>query len=89
MKNQLDYLRKQIDKIDNSIINSLARRIQIVKKIGQYKKSKNIPPFDKFRWQQVLTTIMKKSKSLGLDQKMIKKIYHLIHKQSLKIETKL
>ena len=89
MKNQLDGLRKQIDKIDESIVNLLAKRMRVVKKVGQYKKLKKLPPLDPARWQQVLNTKIKKAKSLGLDSEMVKKIYNLIHEEALKIEKSL
>ena len=86
MKNQLDILRKQIDEIDSSIVNLLAKRMKIVKKVGLLKKQHNIPPLDPARWQQVLTSKMEKVKSLGLDPEMVKKIYNIIHEEALKIE---
>lgn len=76
MKNKLDGLRKQIDEIDESIINLLAKRMKIVKKVGLLKKKQNIPAFDSVRWQKVI-----KSK-----KGFIKKIWEIIHKEALKIE---
>lgn len=89
MENQLNNLRKQVDEIDDSIVNLLAKRMQMVKKVGQYKKLKNLPPLDPARWQQVLNSKMKKAKTLGLNTEMIKKIYEIIHKFALKIEKKI
>ena len=88
MKNQLDKFRKQIDEIDNLIIDLLVKRMRVVKKVGQYKKSKNLPPLDPARWQQVLTSKIEKAKSLGLDPEMVKKIYNIMHDYALKIEEK-
>lgn len=72
----LESLRKQIDEIDSSIINLLAKRMKVVKKVGEYKKTNNIPSFDKKRWQEIL-----KSK-----RGYIKKIWKTIHNEALKIE---
>jgi len=76
MKNRLENLRKQIDKIDKSIISLLAERMKIVKEIGRIKKENNLPVFDKSRWQEVI-----KSK-----KGFIKKIWKIIHEEALKIE---
>lgn len=89
MKTQLESLRKIIDEVDELIVNLLAKRMQVVKKVGQYKKSKNLPPLDPARWQQVLNSKMEKAKSLGLDPEMVKKIYNIIHGEVLKVEKKL
>ncbi len=79
MKDQLEDLRKQIDGIDESIVNLLAKRIETVKKVGQLKKKSNIPVLDKSRWQKVI-----KSK-----KGYIKKIYNIIHDHALEIEKSL
>ena len=79
MKTQLDDFRKQIDKIDNQIVDLLAKRMKVVKKVGQLKKKSNIPVLDKSRWQKVI-----KSK-----KGYIKKIYNIIHDHALEIEKSL
>jgi chorismate mutase len=86
MKNQLDSLRKQIDEIDDSIVNLLVKRMKVVEKVGRLKKQHNLPPLDSSRWQQVINSKMEKAKSLGLNPEMVKKIYNLIHEEALKIE---
>lgn len=78
MKN-LEDLRKQIDEIDDQILDFLIKRMEIVKKVGQLKKKNNIPVFDESRWQKVI-----KSK-----KGFVKKIYNIIHKEALKIESSL
>lgn len=75
MKNIKD-LRKEIDKIDSSIVTLLVKRMEMVKKIGQLKKKKNIPALDQSRWNEVIKT--KKG--------FIKKIWEIIHDEALKIE---
>ncbi len=76
MKNQLNNLRKQIDQIDDLIVDLLAKRMKVVKKIGRFKKRNNIPAFDQLRWQEVI-----KSK-----KGYVKKIWETIHEEALKIE---
>ena len=76
MKNQLEDLRKQIDGIDESIVNLLAKRMKVVEKVGQLKKKSNIPVLDKSRWQKII-----KSK-----KGFVKKIWKVIHKEALKVE---
>ena len=75
MKN-LNIFRKQIDKIDRSIVILLTERMKVVKKIGLLKKENNLPVIDKFRWKEVI-----KSK-----KGFLKKILLIIHQEALKIE---
>lgn len=76
MKKQLDGFRKQIDTLDEQIVNLLAERMKVVKKVGVFKKQQNIPPLDPARWQKIIKT--KKG--------YVKKIWEIIHEEALKIE---
>jgi len=80
--------RKQIDKIDEELINVLAKRINIVREIGKYKKENGIPPLDEKRWQEVLKSKLSKTCLLNISEKFIKKLYEVIHDHSLEIENK-
>ena len=86
MKNQLNSLRKQIDILDNNLLKILAKRFQMVKKIGQLKKKLNLSTFDKKRFDDVLKTRISKAQQLGLSNDLIKKIYNIIHEEALEIE---
>jgi len=75
MKN-IEDLRKQIDKIDELIITLLAKRMEMVKKVGKLKKVSNLPLLDNKRWKEII-----KSK-----KGFIKKIWEIIHDEALKVE---
>ncbi|MCR4276904.1 MAG: chorismate mutase [Candidatus Roizmanbacteria bacterium] len=78
MKNKLYSFRKQIDALDEQIVNLLEERMKVVKEIGVLKKQQNIPPLDSTRWQEIIKT--KKG--------YIKKIWEIIHEKALKVESK-
>lgn len=88
MRSKLDGWRKQIDDIDEGVITNLAKRIEIVRKIGKFKKEHNISILDKNRWEQVLNANIKKGETLGLSKEFIKSFLHLIHKYSWQIQKK-
>jgi len=89
MKKNIDDFRKQIDLIDDQLINLLAKRLLIVRKVGKWKKQRNLPALDRNRWQKVLTDKMKRVKKLNINPELIKKIYEAIHEEALKIEKNL
>ena len=82
----LDYLRKEIDRIDRSIIEALRERFLVVSKIGKIKKVQHQPSLDPTRWQKVLTSRLAWAEELGVNKDFVKKVWNLIHDQSLKIE---
>jgi len=52
---ELKQLREEIDQIDEELLTLFLQRIEVVKKIGQYKKVNKLPIIDLVREQAVLT----------------------------------
>lgn len=50
----LDYLRKQIDEIDDSLIELFLKRMETVKKVAEYKRKKGMEVLVKSREEQVI-----------------------------------
>ncbi len=86
MNDELSGWRKQIDAIDEGVLNLLAKRAKIVMTIGQFKKKSNISVLDRDRQHKVLTSWLVKSRELGLSKDFTKKLYDLLHKYSVKIQ---
>ena len=83
---QLTKLRNKIDRIDSGLVKLLGQRMEVVKKVSEYKKTKGIPALDQKRWNAVLNSKMKKAKKAGLDVDLVREIYELIHEYALRIE---
>ena len=74
----IEELRKEIDSIDNSIIQLLSKRKGIVKKIAGIKKQENTPVIDKEREQEIIHRLKKLAEENGLDENFIESIYEII-----------
>ncbi len=85
----LQQLRNENNAVDYEIIEALARRLEIIKQIGEYKKNKNMTIFQPKRWRHVVADRVEKGESLGLDENFIKDIYQLIHNHSVKAQTEI
>lgn len=86
MKNELEQLRQKINKIDKEIILKINKRLDFVKKIGEFKK-KNIFPIKDTKREEELNNLYKKwSKELNLNEKIIIKIFNLIIAESKRIQ---
>ena len=57
----LEQIRKQIDKIDDDILNLLLERMECSRLIAKIKYEKNVPIFDKIREQEIFDDIKLKS----------------------------
>ena len=82
----LESLREEMDLIDNTLLESIGKRIELTKKLGDFKKSHNMTILQVNRWQQVLEERLRQAHHLGLDKKLVKDIYQLLHNQSVKIQ---
>lgn len=85
----LEMHRKKIDSLDQSLIKILGDRERIVKEIGVYKASKNIPALQASRFQQVLDRAIAAGKKEGLSEEFITSFLNALHKESLRIEEEL
>jgi chorismate mutase len=87
--NKIKMLRTQIDEIDQNIISLVAKRSNISKQIGMVKKQNNINVFQPDRWDNILKKILTLSKKLYLSKNYIKRIFNLIHEESINIQNKM
>lgn len=86
LSNKLAGLRKIIDEIDDEILNTLKKRLQVIEQIGAYKKEHNITIFQLERWQEILRTRGQWADKLGLPRQHIEKICQLLHEESIRVQ---
>lgn len=79
-----DEWRTQIDALDHQLIETLAKRLQIVSEMGTYKSQQNMPLFEPERWQEILKSRKKIAKTKNVDEELIGKIFEAIHLSALK-----
>lgn len=83
----LDIIREQIDQADREILEAIATRMNLVEKIGEFKKENNVAIFQIGRWKEIFKTRPKWAKALNLDADFIKELYRFIHQQSVQKQT--
>jgi len=88
-KNQenLADLRKQIDEIDQSLIEDLGNRMKIAKDIGEVKKVLGMTILQVQRWDSLFESRIKKGEALGLTENFMKKFLQLVHEESIRKQT--
>lgn len=84
--NKLVQFRSQINEIDSAIIEFLAKRMQVVSRIGQYKKAHQLSVLDEKRWQELMAKNIQQAQQRGLDVDFVESVYELIHQHALKIQ---
>ncbi|EQC52116.1 chorismate mutase, partial [Bacteriovorax sp. DB6_IX] len=88
-EDSLEKLRAKIDEADREILELLHMRMNIVKEIGLSKKENNITPLQIGRMDAVMKNRSELGRKLGLDEKYIEDIFHVIHTESVRQQTKI
>lgn len=88
-KATLEQLRSVVDDIDMELLGALARRMEIIEKIGEYKKDHNITILQIERWMEILRSRTQSGESLGLNDKFVRNLLDLLHKESIRRQTEI
>ncbi|WP_276360019.1 chorismate mutase [Daejeonella sp. H1SJ63] len=86
---KLADLRAAIDKIDDQIIQKIAERMQVVQKIGEYKRDNGVTILQVNRWDQIMHKRSAFASALKLDQNFTGKLLELIHSESIRKQTEI
>ncbi|MDR2120054.1 MAG: bifunctional 3-deoxy-7-phosphoheptulonate synthase/chorismate mutase type II [Tannerella sp.] len=78
----LTVLRRQIDAVDENLLELLARRMRISREIGIYKKEHNMPILQTPRYNEILENRTKAAAAMDLNAEFIEKLLKLIHEES-------
>ena len=87
--NQLQQLRTMVDNADEDLLLTLQARMALINEIGYYKKTNNITVLQLERWLNILETRLSSGNKKALDQEFIGKLFHLIHQESIRIQTEI
>ncbi len=82
--NQLEQLRRQIDRLDDELLQLLHHRMKISEQIGNYKKEHEITILQTERWNQILERVSRNAANTGLSEEFIKNYFDAIHLESIK-----
>jgi len=77
-------LRKQIDELDNDVMDILAKRMRVCREIGTYKKEHNMTVLQAQRYNEILDKRGAQGVLCGMDADFVKKIFEAIHEESVR-----
>ena len=80
----LTALRRQIDELDDSLLELLARRMRISNEIGTYKKEHNMPILQAQRYDEILQHRVSQAEKMGMDGEFMKTVLVAIHEESVR-----
>ena len=80
----LTALRRQIDGIDEQLLELLAKRMRISREIGTYKKEHSMPILQSPRYNEILENRSNMGKQMDLSPEFVKTILREIHEESVR-----
>lgn len=80
----INTLRDQIDELDNSLIELLAKRMRISREIGMYKKEHDMTVVQTDRYAEILEKRGAQGVLCGMSAGFIRRIFEGIHEESVK-----
>ena len=83
-EDKLAELRKQIDKLDDAILQQIGDRMKIAEKIGQYKRDNNVTILQVNRWDEIVEKRVQLAKALSLSADFATKYLELLHNESIR-----
>ena len=89
VQGKLDEHREVIDALDHDIIQKLKQRFAHIEEIGQIKAEDKITIFQLNRWYDMVNARKKYGQLHGLDEDFLHELFSLIHKYSVRQQTKL
>jgi len=87
--NTLQHFRKQIDLLDDELMDVLEKRMMISKKIGHYKKEHDITIFQNIRWNEIVRKRFAQAQEKDLSEEFVDKVFRAIHTESIKKQNKI
>lgn len=83
----LQGLRQEIDRMDQELIQVLSRRMNIVRRIGAYKKEYGITALQIRRWASIIEDRLEKGESAGLHREFLLRLLQIVHKEAIRIQS--
>ena len=80
---ELNWLRAEIDELDETLWDTIAARMEVSKRIGEWKKAHGVAPLQPERVKVIGERLKVIGERLHLSEQFMQKMWEIIHEQSL------
>jgi len=80
----LSDLRRQIDNLDNDLLELLAKRMRISQEIGQFKKEHGLTVLQSGRYDEIISKRVAQAVSMGMSGEFMQVVLEAIHEESVR-----
>ena len=86
---QLNNVRAQIDVVDQTLLDTLGKRMKVALEIGALKKTNNVAVLQNKRWNEILGKMILEGQERGLSEEFILRVFKAIHQESINKQEKI
>jgi len=83
----LTWLRAMMDEVDDDLWENMAKRMEISRRIGAWKKQNHVSVVQPSRFQQIVRERQAWAKAHGLDEQTVAQVMEAIHKESVRVQS--
>ncbi|MBP1617292.1 MAG: aroF [Bacteroidetes bacterium] len=80
----LSDLRRQIDELDNQLLELLAKRMRVSKEIATFKKEHSLTVVQTGRYDEIMNTRVAQAAEMGMDKDFMRVVLEAIHEESVR-----
>ena len=80
---QLGTLRSHIDILDDQLLDTLKKRMEIAEEIGKLKRANNVAILQNQRWHEILGKVVLEGQQHSLSEEFVIQIFKAIHQESI------
>ena len=85
----LSNLRSQIDVIDQTLLDTLGKRMKTAVEIGTIKKDNNVAVLQNRRWNEILGKMILEGQERNLSEEFILRVFKAVHQESINQQEKI
>lgn len=86
---ELDILRQKINLIDDELLDTLSKRMEVSDEIGVFKKKKGMQILQTDRWDDILDMSIAEGAKKGLSRELVVKVLSSVHLESINRQNKI
>lgn len=81
---ELNWLRAEIDELDDQLWETIARRMEVSERIGEWKKEHGVQALQPQRYAEIIAQRKEWAEQKGLSVELVQNLFDAIHQESLK-----
>lgn len=79
-------LRLAVDEIDDDLVDLLARRMGVVRAMGDLKRRHQVSTLQPTRFKEILASRIAAAQGKGLSEAFISEVYQMIHEEAIRVQ---